>query len=173
LESELEKFKIEATSSSQSWIVYEHKVAPALELLNSPSALRPMDLGYIRLDLIHSTQPVDHTLAICFNKQKLKTQINNLPQDHNKIKASISDNNFIYITPTATSNTEIQISLSKILEAISKINILAVKIQDPQQSNRIIEIIDAVLDVDNLIDSKFQKATHDYATNGQTVSNYY
>lgn len=171
LESELTKFKMVATSSSQSWILYEHKIAPALELLDRPSALRPKDKGYMKLNLIYSIQPPDYTLAIYFDNQKLEKQINDSSQSH--MKEPISDDNFIYITPTAEYNQRATFDLSKILEAISKINILAVKITDPQQSDSVIEIIDAVLDMDSLIDSRFKEVTDEYAAKGQTITNYY
>jgi len=126
LKLELEKFKTEATSSQKSWIIYEHKIAPALELLNSASTLRPMNIGYSGLNLIYSTQRTDNTLEIWINKQKLETQINDLLQASNKINTSIFDNNFIYITPMAEYNQQVTFDLSKILKAIFKVNILAV-----------------------------------------------
>lgn len=172
LESEIEKFKTDATSSSQSWTLYEHILSPALELLDGSSALRPMDAGYVRLNLTHRLPNPDHTLAICFDEQKLEKQISFSLQT-GMIKEPIFDDNFIYITPLTRSKELVTFTLSKILEAVSKIHILAVKITDSQQRNSIIEIIDAILDTDSLIDNRFKEVTDEYAAKGQMVTNYY
>jgi hypothetical protein len=171
----LTKFKDNATSSSKSWIMFEHKIAPALDVLNSDDALTPNQYkNYSEFHLMHSGF-IPGTLIVCVNIEKIKNQLLSLTEKMNK--KAISEDQLIYVTPIAKAGYDIKLSLSELFNTIKNIHILALKvtksftIEEKKETEEIIEI--AAIAMENIVDNVFSACTEKVNSTGESVVSYY
>lgn len=194
LKQAITKFEEDAASSQKGWILFEHKISPAVEILSSSTALTPVKASsdYVEFPLVHDF-PFPATLLVCINSTKIKGQITILTEQMNK--QEIANDNLIYITPVTIPNTEVKFNLSELLNAIKTTHILAIKTTNTvglcasdhatsistASSSSTLDHVTAPVDtikivgiaLESIVGKIFTAETDKYSAQGVTITNYY
>ena len=121
----LEGLDFESSESRLSWELLEHRITPALELLEQHSRiLKNSKFGYERRDMLHREylQGNRFTLIIGIEKNRLHRDVNEM-HSSNQTHGMMKNDHILCISPVSCEETDKSLSFTLLMEVLKSLRI--------------------------------------------------